>query len=291
MKNRTLGGLLVLLATVLAVTSCSGPSNEPNLTHKEVELTVAARLADMATTPEAKEYVALLFPSVPEGDWVERHDDIGASKYVVDRWPSKAPEGFRMARWFSGDFDRHFSAFERPTWVVYDDGSITPLGGALLVEADIDRLNTTGRIDDTDTGEEGFAIYLLDETVLPSEIPILSHVELPQDPVIRVADIISYSRTTHEIELTPEACQRLESQEVPRVFVVAVDRQPIYWGTFWAAWFSRSIDGIVLLKPLSAEQRTIRIDIGYPSEDFFSGEDPRDDPLVSHSLETSGMLR
>ena len=72
MKNKKIGVFFVLLAIVLFTVACSGPSTEPGLTHKEAEIAVATRLADMASTPEAKEYVALLFPSLPEGDWAER---------------------------------------------------------------------------------------------------------------------------------------------------------------------------------------------------------------------------
>lgn len=147
MKYKLISIFFTLLAIVVFTVACNGSSTEPNLTHKEVEIAVWTRLADMASTPEAKEYVALLFPSLPEGDFVERHDDIDAWKYVVDKWPLEAHEGFHRAQWFNVDFDEHFSLFDRPTWVVYDDGKIVPLGGALLVEADIDRLNMTGIIE------------------------------------------------------------------------------------------------------------------------------------------------
>lgn len=138
---------------------------------------------------------------------------------------------------------------------------------------------------------EEFAIYLLNEDIKPSEMPALSHVELPETPIISVKDIVAYSKANHEIELTPEACDRLRNLEPPRVFVVAVARQPVYWATYWASWFSRSIeDGVVILKPLSRESQVIRIDLGYPAGMYFTGEDPRSDPILMKSLERTGKL-
>jgi hypothetical protein len=110
-------------------------------TDDEAQLVVVARLIDIAQTPEAKEYVGILFPSVAEGDFVERHDNLKAYKYIIDKWPYDANETFNNAPWFDADFDEHFSSFNRPTWVIYDDVRVLPQGGALLVEADINKLN------------------------------------------------------------------------------------------------------------------------------------------------------
>jgi len=136
-----LGVLVVLLVTVLSTTACSTSTSDVVFTDDEAQLVVVARLIDMAQTPEAKEYVGILFPSLAEGDFVERHDNLKAYKYIVDRWPSNASEAFKNALWFYADFDEHFASFNRPTWVIYDDGRVLPQGGALLVEADIERLN------------------------------------------------------------------------------------------------------------------------------------------------------
>lgn len=139
-----LGVLLVLMVTVLFATACSKNTSDVVFTDDEAQLVVVARLIDMAQTPEAKEYVGILFPSVAEGDFVERHDNLKAYKYIIDRWPSDAGEAFKNALWFDADFDEHFSSFNRPTWVIYDDGRVLPQGGALLVEADIEKLNRDG---------------------------------------------------------------------------------------------------------------------------------------------------
>ena len=133
-------GITLVLVTV-GLTGCDLIEQKRVFTDETAHLMVSERLVDMAQTPEAKEYVALLFPSLPEGDFVERYDDLGAWKYIVDYWPAEARSGFENAKWFTGDYDNHFLLFKRPTWAIYDDDKIVPLGGAILVEADIDKLN------------------------------------------------------------------------------------------------------------------------------------------------------
>ena len=132
----------VLLVTGAISTGCTTTNHEPFFSDDSAQLLVVARLTELAKTPQAREYVGLLFPSAALGDFVEWHDKLGGWKYVIDYWPSEASEAFQSMPWFSGNFDKHFAYFNRPTWVIYEDGSIIPLGGALLVEADIETLNT-----------------------------------------------------------------------------------------------------------------------------------------------------
>ena len=141
---------------------------------------------------------------------------------------------------------------------------------------------------------EGFAIYLLTRDIPISEMPVISHLKLADKPIISLRDIVSYSKQTHEIELTEEAYQRLLELEVPtngKVFVVCVDRQPVYWGAFWAVYSSMSFDGVTILTPLFPDRHTIRLELGYPSESFYSGEDPRPNPDIMQSLQQAGKLR
>ena len=142
--------------------------------------------------------------------------------------------------------------------------------------------------------DEGFAIYLLARDIPVSEMPIVSNLELADRPIVSLGDIVSYSRNTHEIELTAQACERLLELEVPtngKVFVVCVDRQPVYWGAFWAVYSSMSFDGVTILTPLFPDRHTIGLELGYPSESFYSGEDPRPNPEIMQSLQQAGKLR
>ena len=141
---------------------------------------------------------------------------------------------------------------------------------------------------------EGFAIYLPARDIPVSEMSLVSHLELADRPLISLKDIVSYSQNTHEIELTAQAYQRLLELEVPtngKIFIVCVDRQPVYWGAFWAFYSSMSFNGVIIPTPLSPDQHTIRLELGYPSENFYSGEDPRSNPKIMQSLQQVGKLR
>jgi len=143
-------------------------------------------------------------------------------------------------------------------------------------------------------GPEGFAIYLTKGDIPPSKMPILSHVDLVEQPIISTKDIISYNVITHEIVLTADAFDRVSRLDVPvsgRSFMVCVDRQPIYWGAFWTPLSSQSFDGITIMKPLgSRDPKVIQIEPGYPSASFFKSEDPRNNLDVMRSLQQAGRL-
>ena len=142
--------------------------------------------------------------------------------------------------------------------------------------------------------DEGFAIYLPARDMPVSEMPIVSNLELADRPIVSPGDIVSYYRDTHEIELTAEAYEGLLKLKVPtngKVFVACVDRQPVYWGAFWAGYSSMTFDGVTIHTPLFPDRHTIQIELGYPSESFYSGEDPRSNPEIMQSLRQAGKLR
>jgi len=142
---------------------------------------------------------------------------------------------------------------------------------------------------------EGFAIYLLAHDTPISEIPTISHLELADEPLISVVDIVSYSASTHEIELTAEAYRRIAALEVPvwgKAFAVCVDGHPVYWGAFWTAISSMSFDGVTILLPIRPEPHVIQLQLGYPeSPELFKGEDPRGNGRILKSLKQAGKLR
>ena len=140
---------------------------------------------------------------------------------------------------------------------------------------------------------EGFAIYLTADDVPVERMPVLSHVETAAEPLISEDDIISYSRSTHEITLKPDAGRRLEEMQFPvdgTSFLVCVDKGPIYWGAFWPFYSSLSFDGVVIHMPVTSDDYTISIELGYPCSSFFRGEDPRDNPLIMRRLEDAAKL-
>ena len=107
--------------------------------------------------------------------------------------------------------------------------------------------------------------------------------------------MISYTKDTHEIELTAKAYERVMQLEAPtsgKSFVVCVDKGPIYWGAFWTPMSSQSFDGVTIWVPsLTPKTNFIKLELGYPSESFYQGEDPRSNPVILESLEKAGKLK
>jgi len=142
---------------------------------------------------------------------------------------------------------------------------------------------------------EGFAIYLLAHDTTVSEIPTMSHLELAKEPIISITDILWYSKSTHEIELTSEAYRRVAALEVPvsgKAFAVCVDGHPVYYGAFWTPISSMSFDGVTIELPIRPEPHIVRLQLGYPeSPELFKGEDPRGNREILEPLEQAGKLR
>ena len=141
-----------------------------------------------------------------------------------------------------------------------------------------------------------FAIYLPARQMAVSEMASVDLQKLPlQDtPVFATAEIVTYSWGTHEIKLTAAAFDRIMAMTIPvrgMPFVACVDRKPVYWGAFWTPISSMSFEGVAIMMPLGAENRTIQIGLGYPSSDFFHGNDPRVSTAVRKALEQAGKLR
>jgi hypothetical protein len=145
-----------------------------------------------------------------------------------------------------------------------------------------------------DESGEGFAVYLTQDDVPPSQMEALSHVEIADRPVISEDDVVYYNPQTHELKLTQAAFERISGLDVPvqgRSFVVCVDKGPIYWGAFWTPVSSQSFDGVTIWKPLGSElPPVVTLELGYPTSSFYGGEDPRNSGVVLQSLEQGGKL-
>ena len=141
---------------------------------------------------------------------------------------------------------------------------------------------------------EGFAVYLTKGDVPPASLAALSHIDIPNVPLISGPDIVTYNAQTHELKLTGPAFTRISALEVPvrgRSFVVCVDRQPEYSGAFWTPISSMSFDGVTIWKPYSPSGPTvITLELGYPSSSFYGGEDPRNSSANIEVVRTRGKL-
>lgn len=122
----------------------------------------------------------------------------------------------------------------------------------------------------------------------------LSHFNQKVNTPISIDDIISYTEATHQIELTADTYERISKLEIPvngSVFVACIDSRPIYWGAFWTPISSISFDGVVIFIPPASARHLIQLQLGYPSPDFFTGEDPRPNPEILQSLGQAGKLK
>jgi hypothetical protein len=148
-------------------------------------------------------------------------------------------------------------------------------------------------------GEPCFAIYLVDsgELVLSEQ-----HIKAYR----RVTQFYEDDTETHIIELnekgiekwnsymTHESTPELNETLYKRDFVVEIDREEIYRGKFYSMLSSMSYEGVVILDALielDDDHNYIRIDWGYPTPRFATGEDPRNSPEIIDCLEKRGLLK
>lgn len=141
---------------------------------------------------------------------------------------------------------------------------------------------------------EGFAIYLTQADIPPSQMPSSGRVDLAEKPLIGMADIVTYNAQTHELKLTASAYESIAQLQVPvsgKSFVACVDRKPIYYGAFWTPISSISFDGVTIWKQLGPDAaHIVTLELGYPSPSFYGGIDPRNSPDVVRSFEQAGKL-
>lgn len=143
-----------------------------------------------------------------------------------------------------------------------------------------------------------FAIYLVTEGISPSEFSStdLNQLELQEEAILQIQDIVSYLGASHELELTVEAYARVQ-QLFPKPvnvfgipFVVCVGTQRLYAGAFMTPVSSISYDGVTIGQPFDRDP-IVQISLGYPSQQAFTGRDPRADSRIYNALQAAGKLR
>jgi hypothetical protein len=147
--------------------------------------------------------------------------------------------------------------------------------------------------------EDDFAIYLVKGQL--SGVDTLGksadQLALEDQPLLTSRDIVGYDPSLHEIELNNEAYHRIQAVFPTPVktdgipFVVAIGKEPLYAGAFWTPLSSLSFDGVVILQPMDPSGNAIRIELGYPGPEAFTGSDPRADPRILHSLKRDGKVK
>jgi hypothetical protein len=147
--------------------------------------------------------------------------------------------------------------------------------------------------------KDGFAIYLLAQDLPASALSQndLGKLVLESEPILSSADIISYDKTNHIIELTRAAHTRIQKVFPLPVkvngfpFVVCVGKERIYAGAFWTPLSSLSFDGVVIMQSFDANETSIQLSLGYPGPGFHSGKDPRSDARILNALQQEKKLK
>jgi hypothetical protein len=115
--------------------------------------------------------------------------------------------------------------------------------------------------------------------------------------LVGTSDIDSYEWNSHTITLAAGLLTRLFDRLVGELgcghpFRVVVKGETIYQGVITSGFSSYSFDSAVIdLTPTDLKKDQIRIQLGYPTEAYFKGKDPRGDTRIRESLESQGKLK
>ena len=94
-KPLLLGLVGIILAITVFTNGCASTTEEP--THEELYVALYTRLTDMAETPEAKEYVGLLFPAFPfKRLWLSVGISLRDGYYLFHNGPLKHAKDLAM---------------------------------------------------------------------------------------------------------------------------------------------------------------------------------------------------
>jgi hypothetical protein len=144
-----------------------------------------------------------------------------------------------------------------------------------------------------------FDVYLVEQEISPQQMRNinLAEVQLEETPLLSVDDIVAYRWETHEMELSDSASKRLAQLErsVPLggglPFVVCAGGEPVYGGALWTSYSSATYDGIVIDVHPAGLGEPVSVRLGYPTPEWFTGEDLRSDPRIYRALEEAGKLK
>jgi hypothetical protein len=160
-----------------------------------------------------------------------------------------------------------------------------------------DRATPTRSVAESSAGV--FDVYLVIQDISPQEMRNvdLADLQVYDTPLLSVDDIVAYDWETHEIELSDSASKRLARLErsVPLggglPFVIYAVGEPIYGGALWTSYSSATYDGIVIDVHPAGLGQPVSIQMGYPTPEWFTGEDLRSDPRIYRALEEAGKLK
>ena len=147
--------------------------------------------------------------------------------------------------------------------------------------------------------EEAFELYLVADSQMGGadlKRYELGDLPLAEEPIITTGDIDSYLWDIHAINLNEEAYKKIFaifSQGMPMSgvpFVIRAKGERIYAGAFWSMASSLPFDGVTILQPFDPAGSPLIISLGYPTQEFYTGQDPRSDERLRSALEEADLL-
>jgi len=105
-------------------------------------------------------------------------------------------------------------------------------------------------------------------------------------------EILGYDSALHTYLIDPIAGERIRSILYPTsgsCFVVAVDSVTIYTALFFPAYSSGIAPNEICVEPYSGNNK-YRFELGYPTPDLYSGEDPRNDSRIISRFKEDNKL-
>jgi hypothetical protein len=126
----------------------------------------------------------------------------------------------------------------------------------------------------------------------------IENTPIVESPIISYNDIISYDTTSHILKLIYSR-DSLKSK-IGRIgvygksFIVTLDSVKIYGGWFWTPISSIPCHWVVIEPDClfdSLKTNEIRIKLGYPTENYFKGVDPRNNRKIINRLIGDGKAK
>jgi len=143
---------------------------------------------------------------------------------------------------------------------------------------------------------QGFAVYLLPANIKSKNLSALDLQKLKPagKPLIAAEDINFYQKETHEFQVEFPAAEKLRKMQNDlrgKTFGVFAGGEAVYAGAFWTSIWSQSFDGVIIdIFDLREDYPTLEFAAGYPSPEWFKGEDRRADKRILKALENAGKL-
>ncbi len=150
----------------------------------------------------------------------------------------------------------------------------------------------------------GFEIFRVDTTYfhdihMDYSTLDLDTLVLEDAPILRYEDLMKYDTATHKLTIgISHDTFKIEALDFHHnfgsMFVVAVDKEPIYCGWFVAGFWSMPCNWVYILEPIyqsdSLEDNEVIISFHYNSDFWQKYPDPRLDPRIVERLVKDGKI-